>query len=607
MGEKTKKAMTINGQYLEDLIEGYNTLDVSGRESHSGSIKSIEKFSDGNEWLSRRYGGRTLTVSFVIQEGTNLELRRKLEHLAGLIDVKNAKVIFDDEPDKYFNAYLGENLNFGVMLGIATGSFDLYCADPFKYDVEETQASVTTKTIYEDGTTKSAAMFIVNNDGYKTFPRFVVDFDRDDGYMMFAKTNNLNFWNGSYAQVVAGNEYLFDGSFNGIYFSTSLSGEKISLDVLNDPQFRHVIGDDGNQYDVYIADKTGYITADDPQDMTVTFANPKTSSIYFGNQKEEDTTIPELNKDFAEDKNYTGWAVDSTITMVNDTFVNSPNATVAADANGVKGNDYKTITTLGFCGPVLVHQLQYNQPGDFTLNWYQKFICDKKQAGCFQIMLLDTNKEPVICCSISNNNTKNQNGTVELFYKKEVRSWDLTTTPLTAGGAYGTTTTTKTEKVNGKNKTTKTTLPTKNRNYISRKDNVIEICLAADTTKVLTIEEETKSSIRYVALYFGKYNNSSTKSSALKVAGSNSVLAMDFTSAAVDVDNVFSKDDRLIVDCTDMSVYINGLSRPDIGDIGNDWLDMCLETGVNYISCEWSDWSEISPDKLKMLYRKRYI
>lgn len=601
MAKKTKKAMTINGQYLEDLIDGYTTLDVSGRESHSGSLKTLEKISDGNEWISRRYGGRTLTVSFVIEGKSNIELRHKLEKLSGIIDVKNARVIFDDESDKYFNVYLGENLSFSVILGVATGTFDLYCADPFKYDIEESVAKLETVTTYDGNTSNNVSILVAENDGYMTYPRFEASFGSDNGYILFAKTDNINFWNGVNARITAGNEYIINGSATAIYFSTTIDGSnKVVINPETDHNFRHVVDDDGVEQDIYLPEQTGYILADNPEDMSVVLANPKTASIYFGNQNEKNFVKPSLNTDSTDSSvPKPTWTINSNVEMVSDTYKNVSGATFNNSNGVVSGNDFKTITTKGFHGPVIVADIGNDQPSDFNLKWYHLFtLSSKKETGCVQVMLLDKNYKQVICYTVYNTNPKDQSGRVELYYKKELKVWGLTSASLGANGAYGRT---------KKDKKTKKSEIKKLENVISRNGKTITITSALDTTKPLVFEEETVSTIRYIAVYFGKYNNADDKSSDLTYASDNKLLGINFTSAEVDAENTFKMGDVLSVDCSDMSVKINGLSKPSLGDIGNDWLDMDLETGTNYITYQWSDWVGISPPSVSMFYRKRYI
>ena len=59
------EAMSYNGVYLENEIEGYRTLNVSGRELLSASIKSssVDGIS-GSKYQYKTYPSRTIIVKF---------------------------------------------------------------------------------------------------------------------------------------------------------------------------------------------------------------------------------------------------------------------------------------------------------------------------------------------------------------------------------------------------------------------------------------------------------------------------------------------------------------------------------------------------------------
>lgn len=141
---KTSKSMSINGSYLEDLIDGYTTIDVTGRETLGVSIGSeaIENRS-GAIYKYKKYETRTLKVSFTIEGEDSTELLQKLGQLNAALNVEEAHFIFDDEADKYYIGTLNGTPDISIStpsgseFGVATGSFEILCSDPFKYSVEE--------------------------------------------------------------------------------------------------------------------------------------------------------------------------------------------------------------------------------------------------------------------------------------------------------------------------------------------------------------------------------------------------------------------------------------------------------------------------------------
>lgn len=132
------EAMSINGQYIEDLIEGYRTLTVSGRELLG---TSIDNYTIGNTpgayFRGSKLPTRTITVKYQLFADDAEDFRDKFNQLNAILNVEQAQIIFADETDKYF---VGTRANVGaVPAGVnnVTGTFEIICSDPCKYAVEE--------------------------------------------------------------------------------------------------------------------------------------------------------------------------------------------------------------------------------------------------------------------------------------------------------------------------------------------------------------------------------------------------------------------------------------------------------------------------------------
>ena len=75
-----------------------------------------------------------------------------------------------------------------------------------------------------------------------------------------------------------------------------------------------------------------------------------------------------------------------------------------------------------------------------------------------------------------------------------------------------------------------------------------------------------------------------------------------------DVQNKFNVNDKLKVDCSDATVQLNGLDRPDLGALGNDWDEFYLVNGMNQIGTSYSDWVESTyAPNFKMRYREVFL
>ena len=135
------EAMQINGEYLEDLVPGYKTLSVSGREALSPEIESFHTgIRDGSSRKSRRYPERIITVKYQLISKSNEEFREAYNKLGGVLNTEDAQLVFRDEPDKYFigTPSLVEEVEQGR--NAVVGELEFLCLDPFKYSVVEYEA-----------------------------------------------------------------------------------------------------------------------------------------------------------------------------------------------------------------------------------------------------------------------------------------------------------------------------------------------------------------------------------------------------------------------------------------------------------------------------------
>ncbi len=176
------RAMTINGEYLEALIEGYRTIGVSGREMPEIEQDTIEVgFTDGVRFKQKRYKERKIKVTFTIvgqsTPTTREELNLKLRQLNGILDAENAEFTFDDEPDVYYVGTVEGSSDGDVAIGyttengVASGTFTILCPKPYKYSITEYEAI---PSVDEKG-----SIFIDYNGTYKAYPILEADFFKE--------------------------------------------------------------------------------------------------------------------------------------------------------------------------------------------------------------------------------------------------------------------------------------------------------------------------------------------------------------------------------------------------------------------------------------------
>lgn len=133
------EALSINGTYIENEIDGYRTLTVSGRETMAQEVKEAEVGKhDGAIFRYRRYPTRDIVVTYQILVDSDTAYREALIKLNSMLNFEEGQLIFNDEPDNYFIGTPTEVETPEPGLNTVTGEFTLHCEDPFKYSVDET-------------------------------------------------------------------------------------------------------------------------------------------------------------------------------------------------------------------------------------------------------------------------------------------------------------------------------------------------------------------------------------------------------------------------------------------------------------------------------------
>ena len=162
------EALKINGEYIENLISGYRTLNVSGREALSPEIESfVTGIRDGSRLKNKRVPERYITVTYQIIADSNEAFREAYNQLGKILNVNEAELIFNDEQDKYYTGTPCAIEEVEPGRNAVVGKFEILCTDPFKYSVLEYEAEPS-----ED----FPGVLIDYNGTYKSFPILEADF-----------------------------------------------------------------------------------------------------------------------------------------------------------------------------------------------------------------------------------------------------------------------------------------------------------------------------------------------------------------------------------------------------------------------------------------------
>ena len=88
------EAFSINGEYLENIVPGYRTLSVSGRELLESEISTLSIAGiNGEQYLQRRHPARILTIKYQINADTCEEFREAFNTLNKALNVEEAQQI----------------------------------------------------------------------------------------------------------------------------------------------------------------------------------------------------------------------------------------------------------------------------------------------------------------------------------------------------------------------------------------------------------------------------------------------------------------------------------------------------------------------------------
>lgn len=168
------EALNINGEFIENLIPGYRTLYVKGREALSPNLDIYDVGSrDGSQLKNKRFPARYITVGYQLVTASNEAYRSAYNELGRILNKDNSILIFNDETDKFFRGTLDSMGEVEPGRNCVTGEFDLVCLDPFKYSLVE----------YEAVSTPEENSILIDYQGtYNSSPTLEADFYSESEY-----------------------------------------------------------------------------------------------------------------------------------------------------------------------------------------------------------------------------------------------------------------------------------------------------------------------------------------------------------------------------------------------------------------------------------------
>ena len=167
------EAMNFGGVFLENEVEGYKTLTVTGREPLIRNVQSVKiGRSDGETFKSSSLGSREIKIKFAIFTATPEAYQLKLTELKSLIYVGETEIWFNDDKTRGINGIVSE-VNVTSESGvIVRGEIIIYCPNPNWHTLIETKITAT-----------NGVATISYPNSYMSKPRISATMQGDNGFV----------------------------------------------------------------------------------------------------------------------------------------------------------------------------------------------------------------------------------------------------------------------------------------------------------------------------------------------------------------------------------------------------------------------------------------
>lgn len=185
------EAMSYNGVYLENEIDGYRTLSVTGRELMESEVTDQEiDGMDGSYYRYKTTPARTITVKYQLRARGSREYREAYNKMNKLLSGEQVKIIFNDESDKYFIGTKTSNTQVDGGTNNVIGEIEIYCTDPCKYSTTEKEFTATdgVLNIVNEGTVPVS----IDYDVQTTSETGYIGLVSEEGIMQYGKIEELD-------------------------------------------------------------------------------------------------------------------------------------------------------------------------------------------------------------------------------------------------------------------------------------------------------------------------------------------------------------------------------------------------------------------------------
>lgn len=136
-------AMLFNNILFEDEIQGYQTLNVEGRETLGYDLETSGNISGrhGAVTFGKTLPPRLLRVQYRLEASDNEEFQRLFRKLNWLLETTGeVPVRFRDDLEITYYGELSSMSEIPADRNTVIGTFEIYCSDPFKYEEQAEQS-----------------------------------------------------------------------------------------------------------------------------------------------------------------------------------------------------------------------------------------------------------------------------------------------------------------------------------------------------------------------------------------------------------------------------------------------------------------------------------
>lgn len=143
------EAINFDGSFLEEMIPGYRTLNVVGRELAATEVQTHQLgIRDGTRQVYSRIPDRVITVKYKIDAENNESFRDYFNKLnIALYSEKDVPIWFNDEPEMVWTGSKSEVGEVPEGVNSVVSTYTILLSDPYKYTKSDATSVMWGSTI----------------------------------------------------------------------------------------------------------------------------------------------------------------------------------------------------------------------------------------------------------------------------------------------------------------------------------------------------------------------------------------------------------------------------------------------------------------------------